>query len=119
MKPLKIHAEVKTKADVCERHGAFESRCYIGDAWTGCPTCFAEEEAKLQAQADEKARRARLDAWQKKIGHKLCIRPVKSILQSCSRIIPKPGCGRIAWLSLRTWPGPTSGLIWCCAVLAH
>lgn len=68
MRTMKIHAQVKTRPATCERHGAYEDRCYLGDMWAGCPTCLAEQEAKLQAQAEEKAQRARLEAWQKKIG---------------------------------------------------
>jgi len=63
-----LHAEPKTKPAVCETHGAYESRCFIGSIWSKCPTCGAETAAKERAEAETRDRESRLQAWQRKIG---------------------------------------------------
>lgn len=63
-----IHNPPLVRADLCEKHGAFRSRCYVGDVWTKCPKCSQEER---QAEADKeeaRKREARLRAWQNTIG---------------------------------------------------
>lgn len=63
-----LHAEPKTKPAVCDTHGAYESRCFIGSIWSKCPTCGAETAAKERAEAETRERETRLQAWQRKIG---------------------------------------------------
>ena len=63
-----LHAEPKTKPAVCETHGAYESRCFIGSIWSKCPTCGAETAAKERAEVETRERESRLQAWQRKIG---------------------------------------------------
>lgn len=62
-----IGSEIKTRADQCETHGQYESKCYLGAIWTKCPVC-AEE--KQQRQADElaaKTKEAGARAWACKV----------------------------------------------------
>lgn len=63
-----LHAEPKTKPAVCDTHGAYESRCFIGSIWSKCPTCGAEAAAKERDEAETRERESRLQAWQRKIG---------------------------------------------------
>lgn len=63
-----FHTPPLTRAATCETHGAFDARCYLGDAWTGCPTCAAEEKAREQDEADAKVRADAVTRWQRKIG---------------------------------------------------
>lgn len=63
-----LHAQPKTKSADCLKHGAYESRCYIGSIWSKCPTCGAETAAKERAEAETRERESRLQAWQRKIG---------------------------------------------------
>lgn len=63
-----LHAEPKTKPAVCDTHGAYESRCFIGSIWSKCPACGAETAAKERAEAETRERESRLQAWQRKIG---------------------------------------------------
>ena len=63
-----LHAEPKTKPAVCDTHGAYESRCFIGSIWSKCPTCGAETAAKERAEVETRERESRLQAWQRKIG---------------------------------------------------
>lgn len=65
---LGLHAQPKTKPAVCDTHGEFESRCFIGSVWSKCPTCEAERAARERTEAETREREARLAAWQKKIG---------------------------------------------------
>ncbi|WP_240203041.1 ATP-binding protein [Burkholderia sp. LMG 13014] len=58
----------KTKTELCEKHGEFESRCFLGSVWTKCPTCSAEAVAKEREAEEAKARAERVAAWQRKIG---------------------------------------------------
>ena len=55
-----LHAEPKTRAATCEVHGDFESRCFIGNVWSKCPTCEAERIAEEREQAEAKLRRDRM-----------------------------------------------------------
>jgi len=63
-----LHNPPKTTSAVCEKHGEYESRCYLGNIWTKCPACSAEREAKERAAQERKARAERLAAWQRQIG---------------------------------------------------
>ena len=69
MNTLGIHAETKTRPETCEKHGEFESRCFIGDVWSRCPACNKEQDEREQAAAEEKVRIERLLAWQRRIGN--------------------------------------------------
>lgn len=65
---LGLHAEPKTQTAVCEIHGEFESRCFIGNVWSRCPVCEGER-VKADRERDEARQRAeRLRAWQAKVG---------------------------------------------------
>ena len=52
----------QTRTDTCEAHGAFVAHNRIGNLWTRCPTCGAEDEARRAAarQAEALARDAAL-----------------------------------------------------------
>jgi DNA replication protein DnaC len=52
----------QTRTDTCEAHGAFVAHNRIGNLWTRCPTCGAEDEARRAAarQAEVMARDAAL-----------------------------------------------------------
>lgn len=65
---LGLHAQPKIKPAMCDTHGDFESRCFIGNVWSRCPTCEGERIAAMEAQARDSEKAARLQAWQKKIG---------------------------------------------------
>lgn len=63
-----FHTPPLTRPAACEMHGEYEAHCYLGDVWTGCPTCAAEEKAREQADADAKVRADAVARWQRKIG---------------------------------------------------
>ena len=63
-----LNTPPKTKTELCETHGEFESRCYLGSVWTKCPACSAEAVAKEREAEEAKARAERVAAWQRKIG---------------------------------------------------
>jgi DNA replication protein DnaC len=66
---LQFHNPAKTRTDSCEKHGAFQSRCFLGSVWSRCPTCETERENLEIAKAEADQRRERLLAWQTKIGN--------------------------------------------------
>lgn len=68
MAELGLHTQSKTRPATCEIHGDFESRCFIGNIWSKCPSCEAERIAEEREQEEARHRRARLQAWQTKIG---------------------------------------------------
>ena len=63
-----LHAQPKTKSADCLKHGAYESRCYIGSIWSKCPTCEAERIEAERVEAEAKDRESRRQAWQRRIG---------------------------------------------------
>lgn len=65
---LGLHAQPKTKPAVCEQHGEFESRCFIGSIWSKCPTCTDERAQREAAEEQARDRERRRAAWQLKIG---------------------------------------------------
>lgn len=65
---ITIHTPPLTHTSACDTHGAYEARCYLGDVWTGCPTCAAEDTAREKAEADARARADAVARWQRKIG---------------------------------------------------
>lgn len=68
--PIKFSLKVDptVKHEICEKHGAFESRNIISKIWSTCPTCSAEH--KLAAEREQALKEAadRQAAWQRKIG---------------------------------------------------
>lgn len=65
---LGLHNPPLQRETVCKLHGKFSSMCYIGTAWTNCPTCTENEEAERKAREELIARDARLREWQRKVG---------------------------------------------------
>ena len=65
---LGLHAPPKTQIAVCEKHGEYESRCFLSNVWTKCPACSAEAVAKEREAEEAKVRAERMAAWQRKIG---------------------------------------------------
>ncbi len=65
---LGLHAQPKTKPAVCEQHGEFESRCFIGSIWSKCPACTDERAQREAAEEQARERERRRAAWQLKIG---------------------------------------------------
>ncbi len=63
-----IHSEAKTRTDTCDTHGEYEAKCFIGQIWSKCPACNAENQAQEKADAEVKSREAKLQAWHRKIG---------------------------------------------------
>lgn len=63
-----LHNPPLTKPAVCETHGDYESRCYLGRIWTACPACADDQAAKERTEAEAKEQAARVEAWQRKIG---------------------------------------------------
>lgn len=63
-----IHAEPKTRADTCAKHGPFEAKCFIASIWSKCPACSAEAAAREKAEREAKERDDRRQAWQRRIG---------------------------------------------------
>jgi DNA replication protein DnaC len=57
MNKAKIHNPPLIRQDNCEKHGAFATKCYLGDIWTKCQTCADEARA-----AEEQAEKAKADA---------------------------------------------------------
>lgn len=70
MKNLKniIHAEIQTKADICETHGDFESQNVFHNVWSGCPQCAAVRLAIQKKEEEERAAIERHRVWQKRLG---------------------------------------------------
>ncbi len=65
---LGLHAQPKTMPAVCDHHGEFESRCFIGSIWSKCPTCTDERAQREAAEEQARNRDHRRSAWQLKIG---------------------------------------------------
>lgn len=65
---IKLHNPPLTRADTCAKHGEFEARCFLGNAWTSCATCAAEAQAKEQADAEARIHAERVATWRRKIG---------------------------------------------------
>lgn len=63
-----LHAKPKTKPADCLKHGAYESRCFIGSIWSKCPACEAERIEAERVEAEAKDREARRQEWQRKVG---------------------------------------------------
>lgn len=63
-----IHREVKTQPASCQRHGSYESKCFIGDIWSKCPKCGEETLALENAEKEAKERELRKQAWVRRIG---------------------------------------------------
>lgn len=63
-----LHNPPLERAAICDAHGEYTARCFIGKVWLGCPACSAEREQRESAEAAAKARADRLRAWQRKIG---------------------------------------------------
>ena len=61
-------ALMQTSPALCEKHGAYESRCILGIVWTKCPKCCAEALAREREAEEAKARAERAAAWQRKVG---------------------------------------------------
>jgi len=53
---------------VCDTHGSFESRNFIGSIWSKCPACTAESTAREQADRERRERDAAQEAWRRRIG---------------------------------------------------
>ncbi|WP_237577304.1 MULTISPECIES: ATP-binding protein [Mycetohabitans] len=62
-----IHTEPQTRTNVCDKHGEYEAKSFIGQIWSKCPTCNAEVQTREKAEAEAKNREAKLQAWQKRI----------------------------------------------------
>lgn len=65
---LGIHAQPKTKPAVCEKHGTFESKCFIGAIWSKCPACTAVRDQIEKDEAELRDREKRRAAWHVKLG---------------------------------------------------
>ncbi|WP_170935948.1 ATP-binding protein [Pandoraea sp. PE-S2R-1] len=63
-----LHNPPLERAALCDVHGEYVARCFIGKVWLGCPACSTEREERESAEAEAKARADRLRAWQRKIG---------------------------------------------------
>lgn len=61
-------ADIKTRADHCEKHGEFTARNWVRNVWSKCPACTAEIEASATAKRDAQERAEKLAAWQARIG---------------------------------------------------
>lgn len=68
MKLLAFHSPPLSEPAVCPTHGAYESRCFIGTSWVGCPACSVEAIEAEQAAAIATERAAKTAAWTRKIG---------------------------------------------------
>lgn len=68
LKRAGFHAEPLSRQSACDDHGEYESRCYLGDIWTGCPVCSRAEQDRLQAEADSKARSEAAERWHRRLG---------------------------------------------------
>ena len=69
MKRIMPSMEIPKRPAICPDHGEFESRCYLGNVWTKCPTCCEEEEQRERDEAAAKEREARNRAWLERLGH--------------------------------------------------
>src|SRR4051794_7613964 len=63
---IKLHNPPLTRADTCAKHGEFEARCFLGNAWTSCATCAAEVQTKEQADAEARVHAERVASWHRK-----------------------------------------------------
>lgn len=69
MKTLEeLMAEMPTKTEVCEKHGEYLSRNFIGRVWSRCPKCADEKEAADKLEEEKKARAEKRLRWETKIG---------------------------------------------------
>ncbi|WP_025915600.1 ATP-binding protein [Herminiimonas sp. CN] len=65
---IELHSPPLTKSAVCETHGDYESRCYLGKIWTACPACADDQSKKERTEAEAKEQAARVESWRRKIG---------------------------------------------------
>lgn len=65
---LGVPAEPKISTAHCETHGAFEARCYLGNAWSKCPTCSVEADARAIALREQQSSAMRLRAREIQLG---------------------------------------------------
>ena len=63
-----IHNPPLQREAVCEQHGAFAAKCYLGNVWTSCPACREEADAKAAKEAERAAKDSRRLEWQDMIG---------------------------------------------------
>ena len=54
--------------ETCPAHGAFISRNIVGRIWSRCADCAVERKAEQVKRADEEAKTAEIEAWQRRIG---------------------------------------------------
>lgn len=57
-----------TKTSQCVEHGEFESQCFFGRIWTGCPSCSKEKHEAEDRERDAIRRTHVRQAWEKKVG---------------------------------------------------
>lgn len=58
---------INTKPDVCDVHGAFESRNLLGKIWSRCPKCEEQSRAEDAAKKVEQDRLERRERWERKV----------------------------------------------------
>lgn len=59
--------QTASKMVECDQHGEFESRNWLGNVWSKCPSCVQAENEAEQQQASREERRQRKLRWESKI----------------------------------------------------
>lgn len=63
-----FHKPPLIRAAECQKHGAFDAKCYVGTTWTTCPTCQADSQ-RIELERDAAAEKAlKLAEWEAKLG---------------------------------------------------
>ena len=62
-----LNKEIKTRTEVCEKHGEFEARNYMREIWSKCPGCTQDEKDAEQREEQRKRDEAEARAWRVRI----------------------------------------------------
>lgn len=65
---LGIHPVPRVRVSLCGDHGEYESRCFMGAIWTGCPRCAEEATARARLDQEALARVLRREMWERRLG---------------------------------------------------
>ena len=56
---------VKTADAICDRHGPYTARSFVGAVWSRCTHCVAEDEAEQQRTQEADSLRKRQEQWER------------------------------------------------------
>jgi len=61
--------DMPKKQVVCEKHGEYESKNFMGSIWSGCPKCAEEAKEEEKRKEAEEQRLREIQAWERKLGY--------------------------------------------------